>query len=365
MADQKNTEHSFYIPIHVSKSVNNSLKGNYNRNDYSATYDDVIIVSKMLDVRPLIMVIGMEFYNKVIITVAIVLSLFIGSYFKSIMYRYVFTSNKNNQGWMHRPINVLTISSAIINHISNVSIGLWVVALVLSDFTIGQSAGAHYCEVMDVVMSYGVSYLSVGSLGISIYRVLYIKHQHWVKFVVGEGRLLCIVLSLSITVSGIIVFLGTLETTNSRLLLNACDGVSYMYAQILIDYGLASGHQMITTTYLRKGAIALLIGIQLVELIIYIWFFYIRFKNDNGNIKRVLTVEAVRNRNIKNVSTFLSQFYSFLTEYAFLFAALVATCLVDTGYYFKAYIILAKFINFALLSAVEVFSSPSLRSLER
>ena len=359
MADQRNTQHSVYIPIHVSKSVN---KGNYIRNDYSATYDDLIIVSEMLDERPPMMALGMEFYNKVIISVAIVLSLFIGSYFKSIMYRYVFTSNKNNRGWMHRPINVLTISSAIIDHISNVSFGLWYIALVLSEFTIGQSAGAQYCEIMDVVWVYGVCYLSVGSLGTSIYRVLYIKHQQWVKFVVGEGRLLCIVLSLSITVSVILVFLYKLETSSSRIGLNACNGVSFMYAQILIDYGLASGHQMITTTYLRKGSLAVLIGIQLIELIIYIWVFYIRFKNDNGNMKRVLTVEAVRNRNIKNVNTFLGQFYSFLTEYAFLFVSLVVTFLVDKTYHYKAYVGLAKIINFALLSAVEVFSSPNLRS---
>ena len=365
MADQRDTDHSFYIPIHVSNHVNNHLKNNYNRNDYSKTYDDIIIVSEMLDVRPALEL-GMEFYNKVIISVAIFLSLFIGSYFKGIMYRYVFTSNKNNRGWMHRPINVLIISSAIIHHIANVSIGLWYVASMMSDLPFGQTVGPQYCEIMDVVSKYGISYLSVGSLGISVYRVLYIKHQQWVKFVIGEGRLLCIVLSLSITICGIIVFLYKLEMSSRRIQLNACNGVSLTYVQILIDYGLASGKQMINTTYLRKGSLAFLVGIQTIELIIYIWFFYIRFKNDNGNIKKVLTVEAVRERNIKNVSTFLGQFYSFLTEYAFLFTALIITCFVDDKtYYLKAYAGLAKIINFALLSAVEVFSSPSLRSFMR
>ena len=364
MVDKRNTEHSFYIPIHASKRFQNALKGNDSRNDYSATYDDVIVVSKLLDHKPPLT--GMEFYNKVITSVAIVVSLLIGSYFKGIMYKYVFTSNKNNRGWMHRPINVLMISSAIIHHISSVSIGIWYVALMMSESPFGKSLGAQYCEIMDVVGVYGITYLSVGSLGTSVYRVLYIKHEQWVRFVIGEKRLLGIVLSLSIAMCGIIVFLYKLERSNNRIQLNACNGESFMYGNILIDYGLAAGHQMINTTYLQKGSIAICIGMQLIELSIYIWFFYIRFKNDNGNIKRVLTVEAVRNRNIKNVGTFLGQFYSFLTEYIYLLTLLLFAWFVDEEtHHLKSYIVVTKVIDFALLSAVEVFSSPSLRSFIR
>ena len=361
MEDKKRTEHSFYVPIHVFEHVQNALISNHNGNNYSTIYDDVIVVSEVFDHTPPL--IGMEFYIKVITSVAIVVSLVIGSYFKSIMYRYVFTSNKNNRGWMHRPINVLTISSAIIHHISSVSVGIWSVALMISESPFGQTLGAQYCELMDVVLIYGIAYLSVGSLGISFYRVLYIKHQQWVKFVIGEGRLLSIVLSLSIAVSGILVFLYKLETSSNRILLNACYGESFMYGNFLIDYGLAAGHQVINTTYLQKGSLAIAMGFQSIEFVIYIWVFYIRFKNDNGNIKRVLTVEAVRDRNIKNVGTFLGQFYSFLTECIFLLTILVMSIFVDEEtHHLKSYIFLAKIIEFALLSAVEVFSSPSLRS---
>ena len=62
--------------------------------------DGVPLVSLSLDI-------------KILIIIVLTLSLLMGSFFKCVMYGYVFISNKQNRGWMHRPINVLTITSAI------------------------------------------------------------------------------------------------------------------------------------------------------------------------------------------------------------------------------------------------------------
>ena len=364
MTEKPNTDHPFYFPIYATKHVRDTLKVSPHVNEDLITYDGVIIVRQISQDKPPL--IGFQFYEKLIIVVAIAISLSIGSFFKGIMYTYMFKNNKNNRGWMHRPINVLTISSAVIHHLTHVSLGIWYVVIMVSESPLGPTLGYQYCQVMDVVGVYAIAYLSVGSLGIAIYRVLYMKYQQWVKFGVGEIRLLWIVLSLSVSLSGLLVFLYKLEPSSYRFQMNACNGESFTYAQILIDYGLASEYRMINTKNLQKGSIAVCISIQSIELIIYVWFFYTRYKNDNGNIKSLLGVEIIRDRNIKNVSTFLGQFYCFLIECTFLVTVLVIEHLYDAKTpHIKAYVSMVKLIDFGVLSAVEVFSSPSLRAFMR
>ena len=120
---------------------------------------------------------------------------------------------------------------------------------------------------------------------------------------------------------------------------------------------------MLTTTYLQTGSVIACILIQTIEFGIYIWFFYTRYKNDNGNIKKLLSEETIRKRNIKNVGTFLSQFYGFMVEYTFLLSILVLMHFADKEtHQFKAFVNVAKLIDFGLLSIVEVLASPGLRA---
>ena len=349
--------------VHGEFSIGH-LEGNSSSNndpgDWNHSSNVLILQEVSKDAVPLV---SLPFDVKVIITLIIMLSLLVGSHFKCIMYRYVFTTNKRNHGWMHRPINVLVVSSAIIHHVTHVSIGIWYIVLMMIENPLGLTMGLHYCQIMDVVGVYGIAYLSVGSLGIAIYRVFYIKHEYFVKYVVGETLLLFIVWSLSLVTCGIIVFLFKLEDSSHRFQINMCSGSSVTYSQIMIEYELSRGHEMLTTTYLQTGSILACILIQTIEFGIYIWFFYTRYKNDNGNIKKLLSEETIRKRNIKNVGTFLSQFYGFMVEYTFLLSILVLMHFADKEtHQFKAFANIAKLIDFGLLSIVEVLASPGLRA---
>ena len=365
---EKNKQvHSFYFPIHITEVVPAQGNGNvsiYKTHDNSMYKIDELIVSQISqDEAPLI---SLPFTAKLTLTTVIMMSLLIGSYFKVIMYSYVFTTNRKNRGWMHRPINVITVTSAIIHHITHVSVGIWYVVILLSEKPLGNSIGVHYCQVMGVVGVYGLVYLSVGSLGISVYRILYITQEYWVKYVIGERLLLALVLSFGIICCGLLVFLFMLESSSHRTYMNMCTGFSVTQTQILMEYALSRGNQLLTTTYLQSTTIVICIAIQTIEFSIYIWVFYIRYKNDNGNIRNLLTQAVIRERNIKNVVTFLGQFYVFIMEYAFLISILVLTYFADEHtHHFKALVGMLKFIDFGLLSAVEVVSSPALRSFMR
>ena len=144
--------------------------------------------------------------------------------------------------------------------------------------------------------------------------------------------------------------------------MNMCVGLSTSDVQIMIDYDLSRGSDILTTTVLRKIAIGICIGIQLVELGIFLWFFHTRYKKDNGRIKKLLTQENIKDRNIKNVTTFVGQFYGFVVECAYLLISLISTHLGNDNYvHLQAFVTFAKFIDFGLLSVVEVYSSPTLR----
>ena len=284
------------------------------------------------------------------------------------MYSYVWTTNRQNRGWMHRPINILIVISAVVHHYTHLGTVIPHAMIItyngINDKNTSKAdvMGNQFCQITYIIALYGLAYLIVGSFGISLYRVLYIKHEQWIKQVVGEKRLLGIALAFSVTFSGILVILFNLETIKERAFLNTCFGLSTLDVQIMIDYDLSLGSEILTTTVLRKIALLIGIGFQLTELGIFIWFFYTRYKKDNGRIKKLLTQENVKDRNIKNITTFVGQFYGFVVECAFLIITLICTHLGNDDYnHLQAFVSFAKFFDFGILSAVEVYSSPALR----
>ena len=264
---------------------------------------------------------------------------------------------------MHRPINVLTVASAIIHHSTHIWMGVYYIITLNVDKPVKDLIGSHYCQISYWIGLYALIYLSVGSLGIAVYRLLYIKLEALVKDVIGEKYLLAWVLLLGICFSAIILFLVTRESNNTRSFLNTCNGHSSTQAQIWIEYGLSQGQELITTTHLKATAILVCIGMQQLEFTICMWFFWIRYRNDNGNMKSILKQDVIRERNLKNMSTFVGHFYGFVTEYIYLIISVVFIYLADdTSPNLQEYANLAKFLDFGLLSAVEVLSSPGLRN---
>ena len=323
-------------------------------------YNDALFITRLSeDEIPLV---GLQFYIKLIIIVMLTISLIIGSFFKCITYSYVVLANKQNRGWMHRPINVLIVTSSIIHHITHIWMWIWYVVEMMSESSVSDAVGPYMCQVIQVIGLYGLGYLTVGSLGIAIYRVLYIRHEDVVKYVIGEKLLLFIILFLSLTVCGVLVFVYNLETNSHRFGLNMCRGISGTHAQVLIDYEISRGHHLLDTTYLQTIVVSIILAMQCTELSMYVWFFHHRYTNDNGSIKKVLTEDVIRARNIKNVGTFLGQFYGFVMEYAFAISVLIILYFAgEQKNNVKAVANIAKFIDFGLLSAVEVLSSPALR----
>ena len=344
------------IPVLIMANEGSNIR----TDEFSIEYEDMLVLSNISNEK--IPLLSLPFHIKRLLAVAMLVSLVIGSYYKSIMYSYVCTANRKNRCWMHRPINILIVTSAVIHHLTHLWVGIALGMILIMDLSMADAVSERFCQMTYIVGDYGLMYLSVGSFGISLYRMIYIKCEHWIKNVIGEKRLLGIILVLSLLFCGLMVCFEYLETHNERVFLNVCYGSSSSDTQTMIDYELSRGAQLLTTTALRKVTIIVLISLQVIELGIYVWFFYTRYKNDNGKIKDLLTQENIKDRNIQNVTTFVGQFYGFIVEYVFLIICLIWTYLKNDGSdHWKAYFIIMKFIDFGLLSAVEVYSSPILK----
>ena len=300
---------------------------------------------------------------KIPFAILMAISLVIGSHFKLIVYKYVYATNKQNKGWKHRPINVLIITNAIVHHVTHVLLGGWQILVCILESPLGNYVGVDVCWVVLVVGVFGVIHLTVGSFGIAIYRSLYIRRKYWVKYIIGERVLLFLILFLTTAMSGFLSFLYLVENNGHRTGYNMCTGLSAAQTEILIEYDNSRDVDMVTTSHLAKCAATICIAIQLIEFCAYLSFFYLRYKNDNGNIAKIMKQEDVRKRNLKNAGTFLGQFYGFMVEYTFAVSILTIHIFYEHENYqhVRALLCMAKFIDFGLLSAVEVYTSPALK----
>ena len=218
---------------------------------------------------------------KILLNTLIWISLFFGSFFKYVLYKFVLHANKANRGcWMHRPINVLTTFSAIIHHVTHIWKVSWytIMNFDLFGIPITDALGDHWCQIIQTVSLYGMFWINIGSLGIAVYRLMYIKHEEWVKYIIGEQTLLIIVMSSSLSMCGLVVYLYDMEVGKHRVQMNICRGVTPTQAQILIDYRISLGEKLFTSTHFQKLSLGILIVYQVIEFVIYIWVFYIRYK---------------------------------------------------------------------------------------
>ena len=361
--DTGDDDYQWSIPIYVDK-VSSGQHGQNNsfpyHEDFARNIEHALIVNDFYEHEaPLI---NLPFVVKITLAILMTTTLLVGSYFKFVLYKCVFITNKQNRGWMNRPINVLIVASAIIHHITHLSTGIYYILCLTMYTPLGDVFGSWYCHTAGYIAVYGVSYLGVGSLGIAIYRFLYIQFNYWVKYRVGEKIFMWIVLILSVAMSGLLTFSYMLEQRSHDPGLNMCTGLSAKQTQILIDYNDSRGVQMLATTVYQTTAAAICLAFQAIEFTIYIWFFYYRYKQDNGNIANLLNQKVVRDRNVKNVTTFIGQMYVFLAECVFLAALVVFTQLPsEFVHHIRAIVTFIRFSSFGVLSAVEVYTSPELR----
>ena len=209
----------------------------------------------------------------------------------------------------NRPINILLLIQAIIQHlicllmVVNYTIGLGF------DITFGEHLGDVWCNIPWYGGTFGAAYRNVGSLGIAIYRTLLIKCNNWIKDKLGQTNLFFFILAMSLILSTLLTIgfgIGNGEASRKQVTWNFCTGRSQDFREVKHNYSLLLGTVYPESEVAPKLGVAVSLVSVMAELVCYLLFFGHLYKHDNEFLsRRVLKVEEVKRRRQKNAVTFL------------------------------------------------------------
>ena len=292
----------------------------------------------------------------------------IASFFRYFLYSYLCRKYREKQ---LTSIDVLILVHSIIQHLANISRILFFTLLLMEDASTEywdwkmDSTGKVFCVLFKITVAFEHYYSCIGSLGIAIFRMMYIKFDTFVKDKIGATNLLMIILFGGLGLTS--VFVSALFVSDyENLLQEHCHIPQNLNIfRILDEYEQGKGGSPIYEYFIYPriaiGGILLLITIS--ELVIYIIIFRFIYLQDNTEMLRaLLEPQVIRKRNETNAITFFGQFCSFLFEVSvwiiFTFAMLVGKGSVLLLAVFS----ILRTIFFTCMTIIEVMTSSSLRS---
>ena len=291
------------------------------------------------------------------IILGFMLSLIVGSYFKSALYLYMHVHKKQLP---ERPINILLLVQAVVQHtLAIIIISFYVIILFFDVIIADQLGGEFWCNIPWYAGVYGIAYRIVGGLVIAGYRLLLLFANHWVICKIGNKRLICILTVLSITLPGLLTqgfAIGNGPLSRKQPMWNLCIGKSEEFRTVLHEYSANRGTTTLTPEHIPK--ISLIIGLLFVvaELVCYVAFFGHMYRHDRGLLtKKLLKAEVIQKRNKKNAISFFGQFWTFLTEFIVLSLTIVSMG-QQSDILYRVLVIILLGIEFGLVSVVEVWN---------
>ena len=291
---------------------------------------------------------------------SIVASAVIGSYFKSGLYFYMYDTRKELK---NRPINILLLVQAIIQHIVCLMLVVILTIGLLFDLTYADSLGEAWCGVIFYVGIFGAAYRNIGSLGIAVFRLMFLLHSNWVKERFGTLQMMVLILISSIVVSALMTFafgIGNGPASRKQELYNFCIGKSGEFRKIEHEYALLRGSVLPEKEY-SDLIVLVSLGFVAAEFCCYTIFFHHVYTHDKGLMKRkVLPAHKINRRHQKNAITLLGQFYGFGIETIFYYGVLI-TLKSTSENLFRVGLMIGFWAEFGLLSIVEVMTSHFLK----
>ena len=288
----------------------------------------------------------------------------VGSYFRYILYDYLFYQYKSNE---FKPIAIMTLLVAVLSHINTLLNVLYDTLVTINNDSLENvSGGLLFCTVLIYTAAFAKIFSFVGGLMMAIYRILLIKHSSLVRDRIGPKNLLKVILIVGLSLTVLCVVLDALNDYQHLRTSRCVLSVSLMrsMATTLDEYGQSRGRPSIYEYWrnVRIGLTNLGFVFLVSELSIYILYLHHMYRHDNSeNLRRLLEPEVITRRNRTNAITFFTQFCSFLLESTWL-VLIIATSLVGShqnGLDFIRHI--ADTVSFASISIIEVLLSSILR----
>ena len=291
---------------------------------------------------------------------SLVSSAIVGSYFKSSLYFYMYDNRKELK---NRPINILLLVQSVIQHLICIIMAIIYTIGLSFDLTYADSLGEAGCGIIWHLGTFGVVYRHIGSLGIAIFRLMFLFHSHWVKERFGASKMMTLVMISSIAVAALMTYgfgIGNGPASRKQEFTNFCIGKSEEFQKIEHEYALLRGLVVPEKEY-ATTIILVSLGSVVAEFCCYILFFRHLYINDERLMnKKVLSAQKVNRRHQKNATTLFGQFYGFGIETIFYFGVLLSLKSKSDNL-FRVGLMIGIWAEFGLLSIVEVMTSSFLR----
>ena len=292
----------------------------------------------------------------------LLVSFCVGSYFKFALYRHMYDVGKEI---LNRPIDLLLLVSALIDHmccllmVANFSIGLSL------DINLSDYLGVTWCYMHFSVAVFGASYRTFGSFGVAILRLIYIKFPYLVRETKSRTKYTLLVLLnclLVCTLTTIGFGLGNGKQSRKQVQWNFCVGRSEAFREIMHDYSLTRGLTSPQSEFIPHFIVWSAFLAILTEFFCYVVFFHHLYSHDKEMVrKKILPDVEIRRRHHKNAITFLGQFYGFLVELVRV-SLLIYSMSPNSDVTYRFVVAMSIWIEFGILSIVEVMTSQGLRS---
>jgi hypothetical protein len=231
------------------------------------------------------------------------------------------------------------------------------------NITYSEHLGVSWCNIPWYVGVFGVGYRNFGSLRIAIFRLLLIKRNAWIKDKIGLMTLLSIILTISLILSTICtigVGMGNGPASRKQATWNFCIGKSEVFREIEHNYSLLTGEVEGEYEFIPDMVVVVCLVAAATELSCYVMFFQHLDDHDKAMLKKkVLKIGGVKRRRRENAITFVGQFYGFGIE-MMVYSAMIYTSREKTSVIYRLGVVLCFWIEFGIVSIVEVMTSNSL-----
>jgi hypothetical protein len=291
------------------------------------------------------------------------LPLSIGTYFRFIAYKYLFEQYKKKE---LTPVNKLCFAVISTDHLNHAWGILSTTFLILNGESLHLVAGGNwYCAAQTLYSFFAFYYSFIGSLGVSIYRILLIKHNYFLKDVIGEKVMLSLIFYGGILLTLVFVTILYSHDYNSVIFSTCAFVPKNQVLQILDEYEQSRGNLSILSYYVKvhvsNGIV--MAFIIFCEIIIYVIFFYYMYKHDNNDrLRRLLEPTVIKGRNRRNAISFIGQLISFLLELIGVLLMVIAYTNGSSAKQIALIGLLFRRYSFTIMSMVEVLTSAALRS---
>lgn len=259
-------------------------------------------------------------------------------------------------GFSDRPINVLILFDQILDVITR-SVHLPTIVVLVTNKPLAYLIGSSLCPIFVVTVFGGFAFRSLGSLGIAIFRIIYVKGH---GIVAGNRYMewtICIILIASNVGGSLILLCLYLMVTSPRSYLKEmCYGYNSEFLMILLEYTGA-----VTQTWIHKILIGILASSQLVIAVLYSILFRHIYKHDQ-TMTKVLSEQAIKNRNKRNAISSACEMYGYGVE-LLMYLFFIFTASADRFASLRPHVMIFWQIEFAIKSTVQVMAGSDTRAI--